>query len=832
MLKRFIISLCAIPLLINLSFGQEEGLTDFLQSFQTFQENNPTEKIFLHLDKTEYAQAETIWIKSYLLAGAGHLPSPFSKTLYVELINEEGGLSERLTLRSEEGFSKASLLIPRDLPQGDYYLRAYTNWMKNQPQEFFFNKKIRIHSIEPGELITPDSKDFNPELKFYPEGGHLVSEVPSRLAFELTGVNMKKDEVYSGKIFDQAGNEVSTFSTSHEGRGMTSFLPRENGYYALLDGFPERFELPAVQPEGIVMSVNNKNENFVTVTLKSSQASETVYSIIAHTRGYITYASQVRLTGTRGFSKIDKNTLPEGITHLTLLGGDMKPLAERLVFIDKDQGLNIQVTPDKESYGTRELVTVGLKVTNHEGKPVQGSFSLSAFNTSLAQNDQMDYNIRTNLLLTSDLAGHIKDPSQYFIGDDEADKNLDLLIMVNGWSRFEWSALEQAETNDKYPVEIGLSLSGRLLKNNGGAAKEGKILLVNATENANNAPYAFADEDGSFSFQNLNYQDTTLLSFQGFQRAGMKNVKFELDSSVDFPPFKNFYESNSVFNNPLRVDAFKKYAKTALVIDSTYRRVNGITYLGDVTVVADKRREKYRVLQSKYGEGESYVNFDEIPYEQKAGRNPYTLMQGRVPGFTLVTLRPSGQGSTSRSGDSARVDIQAIQNDPLYRMPQLRQGAFIGSPLVYLDNVEVGWDQIYQLQATDIDYVEVYKSGSAAVFGTRGFNGAIAIYTLKGKKYFDNLPKQGMLLTEFMGYHSPREFYAPRYDNRSRQRYIPDERATVFWAPMITTDEDGEAIIDFYTPDQSSYVTIDLQGISLTGTTGFGSSGFSIRSDL
>lgn len=820
MLKKLLFSLFFATLIVPVD-AQQEALTDFLKTFQTYQESNPVEKVFLHLDKTEYAQAETIWIKSYLVAGAGHLPSPFSKTLYVELVSDRGELVKQLMLRTEEGLSKASLVIPRNLEQGKYYLRAYTNWMKNQKQEFFFSKKINIYSVKAGDGITAEVLPVAPELRFYPEGGHLVSEVSSRLAFELTGVDTR-DKEYTGKIYDQNGTEVTSFSTSHEGRGMIPLLPKSSGYYATVDGFSDRFDLPQVQSDGSVLSVNNKNQDFVTVTVKRNQASQKAYYLIAHTRGYITYASQIRLRGTRGFSKIAKSNLPEGITHIALLNEDMAPLAERLVFVDKQDGLVVKVSPNKESFGPRELATIGIKVTDRAGNPVEGSFSLSAYNAGLVQNDQLDYNIRTNLLLSSDIPGHIKDPSQYFAGDEEARANLDLLMMVNGWSRFEWSALSETAENT-FPVELGLNVKGRLLKNNGGAAREGKVMLINASQGTQETPYAFADEDGYFSFQNLHYYDTTSLRFQGFQRGGMKNVRFRLDSSLEVLPLKNTYALNSVFDNPLRVDAFKKYAKTAIEIDSTYRRVNGITYLGDVTVTADKRREKYRTLQSQYGEGESYVNFDEIPFEQKAGRNPYILMLGRVAGFTL--LPPTTQDI------KPNVDLSVV-NDPLARVPRLRQGPFIGAPLVFLDNVEVGWDQIYDLQAVDIDYVEVYKSGSSAAFGTRGFSGAIAFYTLKGKKMFENVPKPGMLYTKFMGYHAPREFYAPRYDTRKRQRYIPDRRATVFWAPMITTNAEGEAMIDFYTPDQSGYVTIDLQGLSFTGNTGFGSSGFSIRSDF
>lgn len=834
LLKRALTFLLILPLLTGTLAAQQDQLIGFLKEFQEFQENNPTEKVFLHLDKTEYAQAETIWMKSYLVAGAGHLPSPLSANVYVELLTEKGDLVKRLTLKSEQGMAKASLIIPRNQPQGQYYLRAYTNWMKNQDQGYFYNKKIRILSTSQTELpeLLNISKPY--ALRFFPEGGDLVKGLPNRLAFEVSGAPDAQERLIKGKIMDASGNMVKEFATSHEGRGMVAFVPDGEGYTATLDGVDEVFPLPAIRLEGQSMTVNNKREDYVTVSIKSSSPSEAPFYVVVHTRGYITYAAESRLTGTRGFVKIDKASLPSGISHVTLFNQNMEPLAERLIFVDHCESINVSVNLNKPQYGNRELATVGIEVRDAEGKPVQGSFSLSAYNSDLTINDQAGENIRVNLLLSSDLKGHVNNPQQYFDGTPEALANLDLLMMVNGWRRFNWTDIKTSP-EELFPVEQGLRLEGHLTKAAGGKVKEGKVLLVNGNRSAggNSSRYVLADEEGRFTMTDLDYADTTYLRFQGFQKAGTKNVKIDIDTSAAPPlPLKYAYSQPGAFINPLRDAEYKKYAKTAIFIDSTYRRVNGITYLGEVTVVADKREEKYRVLQSQYGKGEAFLNFDDIPFEQKSGRDPYTMMFGRIAGFRLQP--PAGLAGASPTGQptgyGSRSD--AIGNaDPTIRAPQLRSGAFIGTPLVFVDNVEVPWDLVYNLQANEIDYVEVYKSGSANMFGTRGFSGAIAIYTLKGSKYFEQLPKKGLLYTQVGGYHVAREFYAPRYDTKRRQRYVPDQRATVFWEPMITTDEHGRAMVDFYTPDDTGYITIDVQGISFSGQPGSGNAGFSIRSN-
>ena len=118
------------------------------------------------------------------------------------------------------------------------------------------------------------------------------------------------------------------------------------------------------------------------------------------------------------------------------------------------------------------------------------------------------------------------------------------------------------------------------------------------------------------------------------------------------------------------------------------------------------------------------------------------------------------------------------------------------------------------------------------MFGVNGSNGALAIYTLKGEKRFKNQEKRSFEVLSKSGYHAAREFYAPKYDNTNKQKYIPDERSTLFWAPMITTDINGKARIEFYTHDKNTNVFIDIQGISKNGITGTGVSRFNIRKNL
>ena len=84
-------------------FGQTE-LPDQIQSYlNKYQEDFPVEKAYLHLDKHTYTLGEDLWFSAYLVAGGTQVPSPMSKTLYVDLFDGDGLLLTQKMILIENG---------------------------------------------------------------------------------------------------------------------------------------------------------------------------------------------------------------------------------------------------------------------------------------------------------------------------------------------------------------------------------------------------------------------------------------------------------------------------------------------------------------------------------------------------------------------------------------------------------------------------------------------------------------------------------------------------------------------------------------------------------
>lgn len=127
---------------------ENNAVLDALDStFQQYAANRQQPDLFLHIDKTIYANQENIWFTAYVLSTA--LPER-QHTLYVMLVEEAAKkirLSDRFVI--EKGLGAGSLYLPDSLPAGEYRLLAYTNSYLTHPAQAIFQQSIVIKKAEP-----------------------------------------------------------------------------------------------------------------------------------------------------------------------------------------------------------------------------------------------------------------------------------------------------------------------------------------------------------------------------------------------------------------------------------------------------------------------------------------------------------------------------------------------------------------------------------------------------------------------------------------------------------------------------------------------------------
>ena len=107
-------------------------------------EKGIAEKLYLQLDKPYYSAGENIWFKGYLVNAVTLAPMRQSRYIYVELIDRNNTVQQRVKIRADEHGFHNCLKLPPETPRGQYTLRAYTQWMRNSGEAFFYNRILTI----------------------------------------------------------------------------------------------------------------------------------------------------------------------------------------------------------------------------------------------------------------------------------------------------------------------------------------------------------------------------------------------------------------------------------------------------------------------------------------------------------------------------------------------------------------------------------------------------------------------------------------------------------------------------------------------------------------
>lgn len=463
----------------------------------------PQEKVYLHIDNTCYFVGDTIWYKAYVTRSDKGWLTDLSKIMYVELLTPDGYLVERQQLKMEDGTAHGTFTLTDSLYAGYYELRAYTRWMLNfgrhehphskYTENMFYNKQMakdffrdydklysRVfpvfdHPKETGRYakdmtLRPMRRYYKarkgkPEidLRFYPEGGHLIEGTDGHVAFEINDEEGKHLDAELS-IIDSDGKEVARTRTLNRGRGvftLTDMKPDEK-YKARLhyQGYDYEVKLPEVEKEGYALHVERKDSVLRMIIQGSTESKEEL-------------GIQIQCNGvSKAFRKLSpadmrKDTvdifwasLPTGVNQITVFNGEGRIYADRLFFVNHhnyDQPL-ITVEGIKQEYTPFELIELRMKLLRHHDADVSLAIRDHATDETTYDNGTM----LTEMLLASEIKGFVETPGWYFEADDSLHRHaLDLLMMVQGWRRHDWRMMAGLEhTQFEFLPEKIQTLSG------------------------------------------------------------------------------------------------------------------------------------------------------------------------------------------------------------------------------------------------------------------------------------------------------------------------------------------------------------------------------------
>jgi hypothetical protein len=743
------------------------------------------EKVYLHTDRDIYTPGDTMWYKAYLTDAQTNVLTASSGTLYVELIGPSANSINTQTIKLKGGLANAELFLNDTLAAGGYRLRAYTSWMRNFGDNFIFEKNIAITAIAndkpllkyKASVVTKSKTQIaiatvptaSPLVHFYPEGGSLIMGITSLVAVK-TDKGIGKGFPASGTVFSAAGDTITNFTCDSLGMGLFALMPLKGQvYHALVKD--KSYALPIALTNGLALQVS-QTDSVMRVAVRCSDdlpVKSPVKLTVKH--GGVTLVSlSLPLTAQQAFARIATSGIPEGVVEVTLYDENNRPNCERLVYIHHPGNLTANVLTDKKAYRPYEKTTVQINAG--------GPANLSVAVVDAGTTPEQEGNILTYLRLGSEVKGNIEAPRRYFdITNSNRFRQLDLLLLTQGWRDFIWRRLADTAIHISYPAEQGIAISGLVEDevNHKPLIKSYVGLFTNISGIKKNYG-AVTNADGKFFFPDIQFNDKPKVTLNAINGKGRQYGNFIMDT----------LSSPVVRVIPLQVIA---QPDSALAGRLSRRSVGAkLAYSGQqlkeviIRGRAPANMSSFDKNHIALDNGAHFLTWGD-PQSFTVSKNDYwtkTLAWFVQQKFKNVAARADGPG--------VNILLDGRPKEPIL----IANGRVIQS-----NEAELYWNMpIEKIKKIDL----VLTIGKPFLFLVTKENAVV-----------DN---SGAINVTVNGYYEARTFYAPNYSSHPPSK--GDFRNTIHWQPNVKTDINGHSSIDFYNPGAGTMRVI-IQGLADNG---------------
>lgn len=794
----FALLLCFFSMLL---LGQEKhNLSNLIQQkLDSFSSSNYQEKVFIHTDKNDYQTGDIIWFTAYMLNASSHKKSNKSFVLYAELINSKDSILYKHKLYMKDISTPSDFTIPKKVKPGKYTIRAYTNYMLNDGHDSFFTKKINIWSktLDEEAISIPTTINaFDPDLHFFPEGGYLIHNIKSMVAIKL------KNPVFDTlpikvKIIDNLKRNITSITTNKFGLGKFFITPEINKTYKAIvnfDGKEYSYQLPITLELGESLAAIQTNKDLF-VTLKSNKKNGLQGATVAiHQRGNAIYTKTIVENTKTKTLKLPLTSIPSGVVHITLFNSNHKPTAERLVYINNtENNINVSIKKPKAYYVNKRKVDLQIQINDKTNQDLKSVFSLTVKDLR-DEDDQLKENIKTWLLLNSDIKGKIKNPNYFFKDNTDRKRKylLDLVMMTHGWRRFKWqNLLQKSSFKKEYDVEKGFIISGRtydMRKNNSPIPAQTRLTFLGKT--IEQEPTRKANKLGEFSYGPFVYFDSLpaviearKTSFKSKRNRERKVLIIRNNKKPSPKIYKDTLKHYSDTQATKELEAYKKFLSN---FEDLFRQsdyvLDEVTIKGELKDDFEKRKD---AMSKRTSYGDAFNRYD--IENQPATRATALDLFYTVPRINVIR------------------DSLYVKNVPN------------NIPLILYDEMPIDVLDLQNIDAGEVSFIDVLIGEEASMFTSGG--AVISMYSKLGNGSGLNSTiyrKPGIIDFKAVGFYTGKEYY-PSDPNDLEMQFKSDQRTTLHWEPKIEKNSKAPIEVSFYTSDYDSKYVIEIQGITRSG---------------
>ena len=785
------------------------------------------EKVYLHTDREVYNIGDTIWFRGYLQNASALAENAPCNYLYVELFSskyekniknireERTRMRQRVKVkRDRNGTFSGYLPLTQDLNTGIATIRAYSYWMLNNSPAYLFTKNIELRNpmkdVFLADLLTVEYSDQqtydelgvrNPfrkellrrsknetkvDLQFLPESGRYLPGRHSVIGVKAVngeglGVRVK------GDVFAD-GAKVASFQTNELGMGkFTLTVPAvTKRLRAVAETAVEQFrfeaDVPLPEAQGVVIAVQPGETGIsIAVTEAGLTLPDDTFLVVFDDSQIVLKSGYAQC---RAGKRVGYDELQPGINHVAVVDGNGRVFAERPFFVFPDGCFRSNVRFDKPEHGRREKAVGTIRLTDGNGQPVNGSFSLAITDDVYAPTSGCAHTIESWMLLGSELKGLVEQPKHYFdpsVSLAQRRADVDVLLLTQGWTYYELDKILTRKTlRPRFGKEYTQSLSGYV---NAVFGKAKRTTLCFVAQSIGFSMITDLDSTAYFVLENLDFPDSTQF-LVGAQREG------------------NLFKS---WHTP--------------ILEPEY-------FAAEWT---------YPIYLKASGYSDEYGNYARQSYHTNDGTLTYTLAPARITA-SMPHLSPYPNDSFKPHQIRGAKELAPYADDPLVSYiattcPGVRYdgNVLVGPPSrmgsrrsfvpinIYLNGFQVPQREIEGLMVSDIDYL-VYIDGfdasrydtafSSPDYAVRRSPPVVLISTRVINRGASNVTADRPL-----GWQKPARFYAPKYESAAAKKAFEPMRATLHWEPDLRFI-DGEAHFEFYTSDHKVPCRIILEGLA------------------
>ena len=812
-------------------------ILSYLQKAMNFNKVVPQEKVYLHFDNMGYFENETLWFKAYVTRTDNGHPSDLSKVLYVELLNPTGDVLQTLKYPIDSlGMSHGEMKLDTILGSGLYEVRAYTRYMTNWGTNAVFSRVIPVfktpkqegdysdltivpisyhHRLpnrrEPmdtlylqavGEGIYTDDLNKTISVNFYPEGGDLIVGKRCRVAMLAVDDN-GHPYASEGFVMNGAGDVLASVQTDTLGRGFFEIVPDTSTLTFQMRNLQKKekrqvqfFALPQAKTEGCTLSLDAVSEQMLATLQCTDGICGNMLGYVLMHNGNIVRCDTIKAVPLLEI-ELDRTTMPEGVNQLTVIDSWGRIMAERLFFIcpKPNKADSIQVTTL-----TQRLKPCGKVEMELRTRP-SANLSFSAMDAQTMTNGKQG-NMKTWMLLSSDVRGYIHNVDYYFEADDkEHRESADLLMLTQGWRRYDWRLMSERYTFRKaQPIEDQFYLYGQLReyrkRNPVPNVKlyvslyneKGQSLLGNAvTDSLGNYAFKMPFMDGEWKMFIYTTRET---------KGGEKRKTYYVGIDRQFSPVPRYLTPlETEILHPLKPNAFVRNPFAELEEEDEFIPITEKNHvLNNVTVKAKRR----------------YFTNDDWRYKNEAYGKIYASLYYNAD-RELDNILDRGE-PVPRTSDFISRKLGTELDKYGYEARNKRKGRNIA---FVVDNNEGGGysNWLNYIKSIYIVFNERISPtlGMWEIIESPEHNIIVYLYT---HRIFSSESNKGLRRTYFQGFNQASTFKTEDYN------VIPpmaDFRRTIWWQPDIITDAQGKAKVEFFNNSTCEEMYISVEGMTLDG---------------